>query len=72
MYEIPRQTPQSYQFTFKKMKGMKVLTGYGYQWEEEKDIRKGQISSNMVDTFCIMYEDRKMKPIEVVLRRGKG
>jgi hypothetical protein len=26
----------------------------------------------MVDTFCIMYEDRKMKPIEVVLRRGKG
>jgi hypothetical protein len=26
----------------------------------------------MVDVFCIMYENKSLKPVEIVLRRGRG
>jgi hypothetical protein len=27
---------------------------------------------NEVNVFCIIYENRRMKPAEIVLRRGRG
>jgi hypothetical protein len=39
---------------------------------KEVGIRKGRMSVNMVDYFVFIYENRRMKPGEIVLRRGKG
>jgi hypothetical protein len=37
-----------------------------------KDIRKGCGRVNMVEMFCHMYENGKMRPTETILRTGKG
>jgi hypothetical protein len=37
--------------------------------------RKGGMRVNMVDAFCIIYENRRMKSVEIVSKkeeRGKG
>jgi hypothetical protein len=34
-------------------------------------LRKGCMEVNMVDVFSIMYENRRVKPIEIALRRGE-
>jgi hypothetical protein len=57
-----------YQYTLKKKKkkeeGQKVKIGLFRWWV---GIRKGGMRMNMVDIFCIHYENR-MKPANIVLR----
>jgi hypothetical protein len=37
-----------------------------------KGIRKGKRRANMVVHFVFVYENRRMKPVEIVLRNGGG
>jgi hypothetical protein len=35
-------------------------------------IRKRGLRVNMMDVFISIYENRRTKPVEIVLRRGRG
>jgi hypothetical protein len=60
------------------MKGRRlpVFSGSGYQWEGWAPVggggHKERIGEGEYDT-CILssYENRRMKPVEIVLRRGR-
>jgi hypothetical protein len=45
--------------------------GSGYQWEGE-NIRKRVQKVNMVEVFCTIYENGKMRPIETIPGMGVG
>jgi hypothetical protein len=49
----------------KARKVLQVLSGGRYQWE---GIRNGSKRANIVNIF--VYENRRMKPVEIVLRCG--
>jgi hypothetical protein len=37
---------------------------------EDVGIRKGRMIVHMVDVFLLLYKNRRMKPVQIVLRRG--
>jgi hypothetical protein len=60
--------------TLKKMKDRRVKqvfsgAGSSRRWVGTK---KGEMRVNMVDVLLSIYEDRRMKPVEIVLRSVWG
>jgi hypothetical protein len=53
----------------KDRRGKYVFSRSGLQ-KEGVSIRKGHMSMNKVDVFCIHICNKIIKPIEIVLRRG--
>jgi hypothetical protein len=37
---------------------------------EDVGIRKGRMIVHMVDVFLLLYKNRRMKPVQIFLRRG--
>jgi hypothetical protein len=44
-----------------------AFSRYGYQWGEGGH-KKGVMRVTMVDVFLFIYENRRMNPVEIVLR----
>jgi hypothetical protein len=65
------KTPWTINIYFKNedRKVKQALSGNGYQWEGGKTEGKGEWGQIY---RCILYENRIMKPVEIVLRKGRG
>jgi hypothetical protein len=59
-------------FKNEEQEGKQVLSRDGYQWEEgghKGRVKKDECSESI---FVFMYKNKTIKPVEIVLRRGKG
>jgi hypothetical protein len=50
----------------------RVLSRGWYQWDGGGDIRKGCKRMNMVEIFCTMCINGKMRPVETIPGMGEG